>query len=117
MHLPAKTYLARTLILLGLVFGASVRPVGAQIAKLEHPDTTAGNFFGVAVSVDGDRAIIGASAENACGVNSGAAYVFHWNDRERRWAEEARLVPEDCDAGRFFGRAVSISGNRVLIGS
>ena len=108
MHLPAKTYLARTLILLGLVFGASVRPVGAQIAKLEHPDTTAGNFFGVAVSVDGDRAIIGASAENACGVNSGAAYVFHWNDRERRWAEEARLVPEDCDAGRFFGRAVSI---------
>lgn len=87
----------------------------AQIFKLPHADTTRGNFFGVAVSIDGNRALVGASAEDVCGVNSGAAYIFEQNPENKTWKEVARLSPDDCTAGDFFGRAVSLSGNRALI--
>lgn len=113
----SKAYTVWRVLVLCLAFGACVQPVQAQISKLDHADTTAGNFFGVAVSVDGDRVVVGASAENVCGDNSGAAYILEWDEEQRLWREAAKLVPDDCDVGRFFGRSVSISGNRVLIGS
>lgn len=113
-----KAYYGRlVLALLCIAFIAGARPAKAQIARIEHPDTTSGNFFGVSVAVAGDRVVVGASAENVCGENSGAAYIFHWSDQSHAWEQEAKLTPDDCDAGRFFGRTVAISGDRVLIGS
>lgn len=86
----------------------------AQIDKLPHPDTTSGNFFGVAVSIDGDRALVGASGEDVCGDNAGAAYVFE-RDSTNTWTRTARLTPSVCLSGEFFGRSVALSGNRALI--
>ncbi len=86
----------------------------AQIDKLPHPDTTRGNFFGVAVSIDGDRALVGASGEEICGDNAGAAYVFE-RDSTNTWMQTARLTPSVCLSGEFFGRSVALSGNRALI--
>ena len=88
----------------------------AQIDKLPHPDTTSGNFFGVAVSIDGRRALVGASSEDTCDTNAGAAYIFE-QDTTNHWSEVARLVPDDCLGGLFFGRSVSLSGDRALIAS
>ncbi len=87
----------------------------AQIFKIPHPDTTVGNAFGSSVAVDGDRALVGASAENICGPNSGAAYVFERNSTEDTWSQVARLSPRDCVIGDFFGRSLSISGNRAVV--
>ena len=66
----------------------------AQIDKLPHPDTTSGNFFGVAVSIDGHRALVGASSEDTCDTNAGAAYIFEQDAATNHWAEVARLVPD-----------------------
>ena len=87
----------------------------AQIDKLPHPDTTSGNFFGVAVSIDGDRALVGASSEDTCDEFAGAAYLFERHTDTGRWTEAARLVPDDCQAGLYFGRSVSLSGDRALV--
>lgn len=104
----------RTLFLLGLL-GSMAAPAQAQIDKLPHPDTTAGNFFGVAVSIDGDRALVGASSEDACGPNSGAAYIFERNPETNLWREAARLTALTCKPGEFFGRSVSLSGDRAMV--
>lgn len=90
-------------------------PAQAQIDKLPHPDTTRGNFFGVAVSIDGDHALVGASSETTCGDNAGAAYLFERDSEADQWREAARLVPNLCQPGEFFGRSVALSGNRALV--
>lgn len=87
----------------------------AQIYELPPPDTTAGNFFGNATSLDGDRALVGASGENVCGENSGTAYIFERDPETDTWQRVARLVPGDCEADNFFGRSVSLSGDRALV--
>lgn len=86
----------------------------AQIHMLAHADTTAGNYFGAAVVLDGDRALVGATGEATCGANAGAAYVFE-RDTSGAFVETARLVPEDCAPGDLFGRAVALSGDRALV--
>ena len=87
----------------------------AQIDELPHPDTTAGNFFGVAVSLDGARALVGASGEHSCEEDAGAAYLFEQDARTRRWHRVARLTAGDCEERRFFGRSVALSGGRALV--
>ncbi|HMB92865.1 MAG TPA: hypothetical protein VKP65_18590 [Rhodothermales bacterium] len=101
-------------MMLALGLGSAL-PARAQIDKLPHPDTTSGNFFGVAVSIDGDRALVGASSETTCGDNAGAAYLFERDSEADQWREAARLVPSVCQPGEFFGRSVSLSGDRVLV--
>lgn len=87
----------------------------AQIYRLPHADTTAGTFFGTAVAIDGDRVLVGASAENACGPQSGAAYVFERDPATDTWAEAARLTASDCGAGDFFGRDVALDGDVAIV--
>ena len=67
--------------------------------------------------MDGQRALIGASAENACGVNSGAAYIFERDSEKDLWQRVARLVASDCEPGDFFGRSLALSGDRALVAS
>ena len=86
-----------------------------QIFKISHPDTTTGNGFGTSVAIDGDRALIGASAEDVCGVNSGAAYIYERDDEDESWKKVTRLVPSDCVEGDFFGRSLSIHGDRAVV--
>ena len=99
-------------------FDAS-RPQGqqwSQEAKLTAADAAPGDVFGESVSLDGDRALVGASrADNAAGSNAGAAYVFAFNGAA--WSQEAKLVASDGTAGDGFGESVSLSGERVLVGA
>jgi hypothetical protein len=101
------------LIALALLTAAAL-PAAAQIRVLPAPDTTAGNYFGAALALEGGRALVGASGEAGCGPNSGMAYVY---ERAEGGGFEAvaRLAPATCEAGRFFGRAVALSGERALV--
>lgn len=105
----------RILLSCVLLAGGAAAPTLAQLDALPHADTTRGNYFGVSVSLDGTRALVGASGEHSCGANAGAAYVYEYDDATDRWRETARLVPGDCEENLFFGRQVALSGDRVLI--
>lgn len=85
--------------------------------RLPHADTTGGNYFGAAVALDGKLAIVGASAEDSCGKNGGAAYIFERNDTTGYWQKRARLVPSNCESGLYFGRKVDISGDHAMVAS
>ncbi|MCH8153405.1 MAG: FG-GAP repeat protein, partial [Planctomycetes bacterium] len=79
--------------------------------KLLASDGAAGNFFGTAVGIDGDTAVIGAD-----GPTSGSAYVFRFDAQTSRWIEDQKLVASD-GPGHEFGVSVSISADATLIGA
>jgi hypothetical protein len=89
-------------------------------SKLTASDKAAGDSFGyaVSISVDGNTAIIGATAQDPSGItNAGAAYIFTRSGTT--WAEQSKLTASDKAAGDSFGYAVSISvdGNTAIVGA
>ena len=84
-----------------------------QVGKLTASDGGSQDHFGYSVSLDGNRAVLGAYKDNDQGTDSGAAYVFDFDGSN--WVESAKLIPNDGDAGDFFGRQVSLLGDRVVI--
>jgi hypothetical protein len=86
-------------------------------AKLVASDPAYHDFFGSAVSVSGDRIVVGAREDDATGDAAGAAYVFVRNATSGVWSETQKLTAEDGSEGDNFGYAVSIDGARILIGA
>lgn len=84
------------------------------------------HLFGFSVAVSGDTLVAGAPLESGsgAGVNppvggvsaaSGAAYVFVRSNGS--WSQQAYLKAPQPGAGDQFGRAVAVSGDRILIGA
>ena len=72
------------------------------------------DYFGCSVSLDGDRALIGAYGEQVDGITAGAAYVFE--RKGKRWIEQDRLVASDREFTEDFGYSVSLDGEYALVG-
>lgn len=84
-------------------------------AKLVASDAATGDAFGVSVSIEGDRVIIGSHFDDDHGESSGSAYIFDYIDGV--WVETIKLTTSDAAAGDRFGRSVSMSGDRAIIGA
>ena len=83
--------------------------------KLELPTAAAYDYFGSAVSVSGDVAVIGAYGTDLAGSRSGSAYVYRHNGSI--WVVEDTLTSADAMDGDEFGKAVSISGDVIVVGA
>ncbi|HIJ67501.1 MAG TPA: hypothetical protein HPP87_12840 [Planctomycetes bacterium] len=84
-------------------------------ARLLALDGSAGDLFGVSVSLDGELCLIGASGDEDNGDNTGSAYIFRFQDPN--WIQEAKLTAFDGVQNDEFGTSVSVSGNRCVIGA
>jgi hypothetical protein len=82
--------------------------------KLVASDGDENDTFGTSVSISGDYIIIGAPGDGDNGTLSGSAYIFRRQDST--WIEDQKLLASDGDQEDFFGRAVSISSNRSIVG-
>lgn len=78
-------------------------------------DGAAFDEFGAAVSLSGDRALVGAHFDDDSGSNSGSLYVFERNGTT--WSRTLKLIASDGAAGDDFGRSVAMSGSTVLVGA
>ncbi len=99
----------------------------SQQAYLKASNTDLWDGFGHSVSVSGDTVVIGAfgEASNATGVNgnqadnstlgSGAAYVFVRNGTT--WNQQAYLKASNTGTRDYFGLAVAVSGDTVVVGA
>jgi hypothetical protein len=89
--------------------------------KIQASDKQAYDQFGesVAISSDGNTAIVGASHEDTGGGNAGAAYIFTWSETSSSWSEQQKIQASDKQAYDYFGGSVSISGdgNTVIVGA
>ena len=89
--------------------------VWSEQQKLFASDGTAGDRYGISVSIDANTALIGSFHDDDLGADSGSTYVYVNN--AGTWSEVQKLVPIDGAAGEEFGYSVSISGDTALIGA
>ena len=86
--------------------------IWSQQAKFTETTPTIAHYFGSRVALQGDTALVGASAANAY---RGVVEVFVRN--EGQWSRQARLVAADGEAGDQFGAAIAIHGDTAAIGA
>jgi uncharacterized repeat protein (TIGR02543 family) len=94
----------------GARYPLTIDPI-AQQAYLKAGNTGAGDLFGVCVSISGDTVVVGAPEKDG----TGAAYVFVRNGVA--WTQQAYLKASNAGGGAFFGYAVAISGDTVVVGA
>ena len=97
------------------VFEADAAGVWRQTAKLTAPDAAMGDEFGVAVDLEGTRAIIGARRAATAVANAGAAYLYELAGGS--WVPTERLAAPDAGAFDYFGASVQLNGPNALIGA
>ena len=87
----------------------------SQQAKLLAADGTPLDALGAsALALSGDTVVAGAHG-HPNGDNFGAAYVFVRSGTS--WAQQAKLLPTDGEAGDFFGVSVDVSGDTAVVGA
>ncbi|NOQ74253.1 MAG: T9SS type A sorting domain-containing protein [Crocinitomix sp.] len=93
----------------------SISQTWDEMIKLTASDAGEEDRFGARVAISGDRAIVGAYTNDDDGDDSGSAYIFELVEDE--WVETQKLTASDASEHDQFGRAVSISGDRVIVGA
>ncbi len=83
-----------------------------QEAYLKASNTGAGDFFGWAVAISGNTAVVGAYGKNE---DYGAAYVFVRSGTV--WHQQAYLTASDASDDDRFGRSVAIDGDTIVVGA
>lgn len=84
--------------------------------RLKASDGATEDYFGSAVALDGNTAVIGAGAADVGGnMDQGAAYVFVRG--AGGWSEQKKLVASDGAAEDWFGYTVDVNGNTAIVGA
>lgn len=79
------------------------------------PGLASGDQLGRGVEVDGNRLAIGAPNDDTHVSNGGAVYTYNWNGDE--WVFGQKIAPSDVSTTSAFGKTISISGTRMVIGA
>ena len=89
------------------------KTTGNQLHKLTAPDGAAGDWFGNAVAISGNKALVGSFRDTGATTQTGSAYLFDTTNGSllhKLTAPVQGVVDQ-------FGISVAISGNQALIGS
>ena len=90
-----------------------------QRAKIQASDKQSDDYFGmsVAISGDGNTAIVGANEEATGGTSAGAAYIYTRSGNS--WTQRSRVQASDKQAYDYFGQFVALSenGNTAIVGA
>ncbi len=74
-----------------------------------------GGMFGNAVAADAQTIVVGALTVPVGGVSSGAAYVY--TRTASGWSEPVKIVPPAPQTDQWFGTAVAVDGDDIIVGS
>jgi hypothetical protein len=85
-------------------------------AKLTAADGAADDYFGSALALDGDTALVGANQDDVgARSNQGSAYVFTRSGAI--WTQQTKLTAADGAVDRYFGTSVALDGDTALVGA
>jgi|UniRef100_A0A6C0JDL8 hypothetical protein len=87
----------------------------SQQTKLLASDRQQGDQFGISVAIsgDGNKAIVGSSREDQYGTDAGAAYIY--NRSGTTWSQQQKISASDRQVSDQFGMSVAISGNSITV--
>ncbi len=103
--------------------GQATDPTSAvPLSRFSPADAERADYFGSATAMSGNTLVVGAQAADVEAPGSyGSAYVFTLDeatDGNPQWVQQAELTMADDEAGvNFFGQAVDIDGDTIIIGS
>lgn len=86
---------------------------GAELANLKSRKVGGNDYFGWAVDISENIAIVGAQRDDDFGTSSGAAYLFD----VRTGTELFKLTASDAAVFDHFGSSVAIDGTTAIIGA
>ena len=112
IFLPLSAYAQN--ILTPATFSGSVNVEGSVLAS----DGSISDYFGWSVSQYSNLLLVGAPLNDlnvANNDNAGAAYIYE--NIGGQWIQTAKLMASDAHEDAHFGGAVSLHGNKALIGS
>lgn len=116
------TFIARYLFSILLTCILNMSMAQTDDTKVVISERAAGDIFGSAVDISGDYAIVGAPGEDedASGENSlqiaGSAFIYK-KDGSGNWQLLKKLVASDRASPDYFGSAVAISGDLIIVGA
>jgi hypothetical protein len=93
-----------------------------QTQKIVHADRDTNDYFGFAVSISGDHAIVSAIYEEDHPLNIngmaavGSAYIFKRN-AGGFWSQSQKIAHSDRSPKDLFGSSVSISDDKAILGT
>ena len=87
-----------------------------QQGTLTPSDATTWDWYGSAVALSGDTAVVGA-ANRTVGANDAQGKAFVFTRAAGAWSEQQALVTSDGAAGDEFGASVATTGDTVLVGA
>ncbi|MES2597134.1 MAG: cadherin-like beta sandwich domain-containing protein [Verrucomicrobiota bacterium] len=83
---------------------------------INSPNPAVGSMFGNALAMEGTRLVVGAQADSTAGSNTGSVFVFDLAGATP--ATPVLVIPNPTPSNSdYFGRSVSLSGNRLAIGA
>jgi hypothetical protein len=90
-----------------------------QTEKLVASDRGTQDWFGQAVSIYGNYAVVGSrDSEDENGLNtmtnSGSAYIYEKSFGS--WNEVQKITSTDRGPGEYFGLSLDMNGNRIIVG-
>lgn len=88
-----------------------------QEAKLTPVPGRARDGFGLSVAIHEDVIVVGAPFDDDEDTNTGAVYVFRWDEGSQRWLQEAKLHSADGLELDGFGKAVVLDGDILVVGA
>ena len=102
------------LLMLGISY-TEAQPV-YQYEMLAASDKGKLDRFGYSVDIYGETVVIGSIYDDTGNIKShGSAYIFEKN--QDNWLQKEKIVASDMKAGAFFGKAVDIYQNYIIVGA
>lgn len=87
-----------------------------QQAQLTAAGSAGSDYFGIAVALSGETAIVGATNTTVNG-NSGQGVAYVFVRSANTWTEQAKFSAPDGAANDSFGSAVALSGDIAIVGA
>jgi len=98
----------------GSVYVFDANDLSAQPTKLTAFDAAQGDGFGVSVSINSDKIVVGATGDDDNGSTSGSVYVYDASDLS---AQPTKLTAFDGAASDYFGAPVLIVDDKIIVGA
>lgn len=102
------------------VFDLDSATPDVPIGNWLNPSPAEVDIFGTSLAVSGSHVVVGAPRDDFGALNSGLAYVYDLGQPESQtpvWTIPNPTPAETGDFGDFFGTAVAIHGERILVGA
>jgi hypothetical protein len=86
-----------------------------QVQLLIASDTTQGDILGASVVISNDAVGVGAWRDDDNGYDSGAAYVFRFDEGTDTWIEAQKLLASDGAAYDYFGAEIALDHDLAVV--